>query len=222
MGTCCSMCLAVALLGVDAGWQPLADGGLEYIIRLTPLNVESLRAGQDVRSDIPPNVRGVRSYRITTGTAELPRQQASDPNSPPALNRAPADSAVPSGGALTSTFKPSGPDLISATGNPLSPAPGPIPPAAPTPVTSSGANPTSAETERASPNDGNSPEIERASQSAVDQEPLKASRPLNVILLAVAAGSFAGMLYFGWVAHDYRGRYLALLEESASRGPVIP
>jgi hypothetical protein len=62
-------------LGVDVGWQPLDDGGVEYIIQLEPQALELLGNGDELRSDIPPFLRDkLTSYRIKVGTGELPRE----------------------------------------------------------------------------------------------------------------------------------------------------
>jgi hypothetical protein len=76
--------LAAASIGVDFGWQPIAGGGVEYIIQIEPELLESLASGRaDIVSEIPPFLRGVRSYRITVGTGPLPHQ-----GEPPPLQEA--------------------------------------------------------------------------------------------------------------------------------------
>ncbi len=65
--------LASATLGVDVGWQPLAGGGFEYIIQISPDDLEALKGGQDIVSEIPPELVGVKRYRITVGTGPVPR-----------------------------------------------------------------------------------------------------------------------------------------------------
>jgi len=65
--------LAAAVVGVDYGWQPRAGGGFEYIIQIEPEMLDSLSNGEDIVSDLPPYLRGVRSYRITVGSGEVPR-----------------------------------------------------------------------------------------------------------------------------------------------------
>ena len=68
-------CLAAIFSGVDVGWQPLPDGGVEYIIQISPEAVESLQSGQPIQSDIPPDVlREIRSYRVIVGHDKLPRK----------------------------------------------------------------------------------------------------------------------------------------------------
>lgn len=66
------VCCAVAAVGVDFGWQPVAGGGVEYIIQLEPQMLERLKAGEDIFSDLPPRSGNIRGYRITVGTAVLP------------------------------------------------------------------------------------------------------------------------------------------------------
>lgn len=66
-------CLAGATLGIESGWRPLPDGGTEYIIQLDPQTLETLRSGQAIQSDIPPEAGTVRSYRIVVGEGKLPR-----------------------------------------------------------------------------------------------------------------------------------------------------
>lgn len=65
--------LAAATVGIDYGWQPLNSGGFEYIIQIEPELLDSLRAGEVLRSDLPTNLRDVRSYRIQVGHAAVPR-----------------------------------------------------------------------------------------------------------------------------------------------------
>jgi len=66
--------LVAVILGIDAGWQPTPNGGLEYIIQIEPEMLDRLRAGQEIQSDIPPELRSVESYRIIVGKNKLPRK----------------------------------------------------------------------------------------------------------------------------------------------------
>jgi hypothetical protein len=72
-------CLATRLLGIDVGWQPLPEGGMEYIIQIPPQALESLRDGEIVQSDIPASVKDIRTYRILVGRQPLPRKLAAAP-----------------------------------------------------------------------------------------------------------------------------------------------
>ena len=67
-------CVAALMLGIDVGWQPSSDGGVEYLIQLQPEAIEALKAGQPLESYIPGHVKDVRAYRITIGTAKLRRE----------------------------------------------------------------------------------------------------------------------------------------------------
>ena len=73
------LCVAVAMLGIDAGWQPLPEGGVRYLIQIEPHVIDTLREGDAIESYLPPQVKGVQAYRITVGTAELPRQLPPEP-----------------------------------------------------------------------------------------------------------------------------------------------
>lgn len=65
--------VAAAATGVDVGWQPLAGGGYEYIIQIEPQALAAMEQGRDLVSDLPPQLRDVRRYRITVGTGPVPR-----------------------------------------------------------------------------------------------------------------------------------------------------
>lgn len=82
-----SLMLGGLLLGVDVGWAPLPNGGgMEYLIQLSPNDLEAIRSGEAWMTDIPLSVGEVRAYRITMGTGALPRI---DP--PPSLSLPAAD-----------------------------------------------------------------------------------------------------------------------------------
>ena len=71
---------AASLLGIDVGWQPTPDGGVEYIIQIPPQAIESLRAGEAIESDVPPEVlREMRTFRIVVGNKTLPRTLPAHP-----------------------------------------------------------------------------------------------------------------------------------------------
>lgn len=66
--------LTAATLGIDAGWQRLPDGGMEYIIQLDSRAIEALQAGEPLRSDIPAEAGEIKAYRIKFGADKLPRE----------------------------------------------------------------------------------------------------------------------------------------------------
>ncbi len=67
------VCLAAALLGVDARWPRLPDGSLQYIIQIEPQVLERLESGaiETVGSHVPPYLDNVRAYQIVIGTQKL-------------------------------------------------------------------------------------------------------------------------------------------------------
>jgi hypothetical protein len=76
------VCLSAAVLGVDFGWQPLADGGVEYIIQIEPQMLDSLQDGQSLSSALPAFGHNIRRYRIVVGTADLPHHGEPLPEAP--------------------------------------------------------------------------------------------------------------------------------------------
>ncbi len=66
--------LAACVLGIDVGWQPLPDGGVEYIIQIPPQTFEVLKPGEAVQSRVPSEVKDIRQCRVVIGRGTLPRQ----------------------------------------------------------------------------------------------------------------------------------------------------
>ncbi|MEX2114627.1 MAG: hypothetical protein WD845_15645 [Pirellulales bacterium] len=89
--------MAASTLGVEAGWQPLPEGGHEYTIQIEPSLVRLLESGNDVVSEVPSQI-DVRRFRIKLGTGELsridgpPRAAADDSLAAPAMP--PTDAAT--------------------------------------------------------------------------------------------------------------------------------
>ena len=82
----CVWLLAVSALGVEYGWQPTEEGELEYIIQIEPELLKSLADGAQIISEIHPDVRNVRRFRIQVGKGPLPREGADprvNPNAQP-------------------------------------------------------------------------------------------------------------------------------------------
>lgn len=65
--------VSLAAIGVDYGWQPLADGQLEYIVQIEPGLLDELKDGEEIVSEILPEARNVRRFRIRVGTGNVPR-----------------------------------------------------------------------------------------------------------------------------------------------------
>jgi hypothetical protein len=66
---------AVAALGVDYGWQPTADGNLEYIIQIEPELLAALEEGTPITSEIatPPDAGRITCFRVKVGSGQVPR-----------------------------------------------------------------------------------------------------------------------------------------------------
>ncbi len=59
--------LCTAVVGTDVGWQPLQEGGMEYVIQLDPQSLEALKAGEPIQCDILPGAGEVRSFKFYLG-----------------------------------------------------------------------------------------------------------------------------------------------------------
>jgi hypothetical protein len=70
------ICVAAATLGWQTGYQPLREGGMEYIIQLDEASIESLRGGQPLGSDIPSDIGEVRAFRVVIGAGAPVRKKA--------------------------------------------------------------------------------------------------------------------------------------------------
>ncbi len=68
------ICLAAVLLGVDASWPTLPDGGRQYVIQIEPQVLDRLESGdiEAVGSYVPPHIKDIRAFRITIGPQKLP------------------------------------------------------------------------------------------------------------------------------------------------------
>ncbi|MCA9247582.1 MAG: hypothetical protein KDA42_10715 [Planctomycetales bacterium] len=69
----CSLMLMATALGVNSGWQPLEEGGMEYIVQIQPELFESMRAGEVITSIVPDGVEAVRSFKVVVGDERPPR-----------------------------------------------------------------------------------------------------------------------------------------------------
>ena len=125
------ICLAALTCGVNVGWRPRSEGGMEYLIQIEPYSLDSLRAGTPIESDVPPNVKDIRSFSITVGVKTLPRESApptaiatppaapmsplATPTSPPAASTSPPPPSSSAAPALNAPAPPadvrSGPKL---------------------------------------------------------------------------------------------------------------
>jgi hypothetical protein len=189
------VCIAAVMLGIDAGWRPLPEGGVEYLIQIEPQLLETLESGDPIQSDIPPHVKNVRAYKITVGTDELPREL------PP-----PADVDSPGSTAAMPDKPPAVPKRIQPD-----PAGEPI-------IAQQAAHLEQTETTpqpESKPGKvgwGADPAHATADQQPQEEEgePDKPWLPLTLILFGLFA-SLGGNVFLGWITWDTRSRYRALL-----------
>ncbi len=74
MSTLFSILFAAAAALVDFGWQPLDEGGHEYIVQVPPEQFDLVKSSSEgFESYVPPGVTDIRRIRIVIGNAKLPR-----------------------------------------------------------------------------------------------------------------------------------------------------
>lgn len=67
--------LVVALVGITYGWQSDDNGGVEYIVQISPSELNEVQRLGEITSSIDPAVAGhVSRIRIQVGTGALPRE----------------------------------------------------------------------------------------------------------------------------------------------------
>ncbi len=217
-------CIAAVLLGVDVGWQPLPDGGVEYLIQIEPHMLETLKSGEPIASDIPTKLKDVRAYRITVGTNELPRAL------PPELPAAELPVLNPPKKDEVGSPKPSGPP--SEIGEPDLSGPMAAPPPAIQPDLHSFSAPgTLSPAPNSQPITGQpavlikAVEVEEAvAKGAEPKPPLGTetsdppggeprSKPWLLTLFGLFA-SLGGNVYLLWIAAGFRSRYYAVVRQS--------
>ena len=222
-----AFCLVTAALGVDVGWQPLPDGGMEYIIQIEPQMLEMLKSGDQLVSDIPPNLRGVRSYRITVGTEKLPREgELPEPEAPPSHEvrlPSPAQFEPPLPSPIVGAQPPmsgGSPSYFGASEIPATL----MPPADTRPLPDLGERAAAfvnQPTTEPDPLDKQEKQKEEGTaQKEAGSAEAEARKPWLPLSMALAGlfGSLGGMFYVGWVAWDYRRQYQALLARVIEAG----
>lgn len=222
------LCVAVLAFGIDAGWQPLPDGGLEYIIQIEPHLLGQLQPDTEIISDIDPEAKGVRSVRIRVGTDDLPRRALPAPagNS----RTLPEDSPVlGQTGPILDPFRLPG-HLSGRNETTRHPNQSlvPVEPrsrSAATVTSNHVPNPLSLDP-RTRPIDGQTTAYQQETPKVPPSEvlPSEVSPSGNgrgeqeippwawIATLGALAASTGAMLYLGWVAWDYRSRYRRLLD----------
>ena len=65
--------VATATMAIDIGWEPNAQGNIEYIIQIEPEAIPSMKNGTPIFYNLPAEHRGVHSFRFQVGREKLPR-----------------------------------------------------------------------------------------------------------------------------------------------------
>ncbi|MCE9556192.1 MAG: hypothetical protein K8T91_22825 [Planctomycetes bacterium] len=90
-----ALAMGTALLGIDVGWQPIEEGGLEYIVQIDPETLARMKPGDEFATGIRPVLRDVRRYRIVIGKGPLPRIALPENPASPSGSREPRPAPVP-------------------------------------------------------------------------------------------------------------------------------
>ena len=215
----CLICFAAAALGIDVGWQPLPEGGLQYLIQIRPETLDTLKAGEPIESDVPPTLRDIRGYQITVGNRTLPQQ-------PSMASLRATQTPSPHGlqfGRAQGTSIVVGPPSTSPY--PSSPAPGPFTPMprmlSPEPSgkplaeqPASFVQPSPA-TVLATPKSDAKPAAIAAADDA------QASRLWSYLAgsLVALSGSLAWNGYLLWMLREARRRYRSMLDRGGEEEP---
>lgn len=92
--------VVAASIGIDVGWQPVEDGGYEFLLQIEPEQLERLKAGEALTSDLPALPGRVVRVHWLVGNDSLPQttlpaaspQDATPSNAAAAAETPPAES----------------------------------------------------------------------------------------------------------------------------------
>ena len=199
-----------SLIGIEAGWQPLPGGGVEYVIQVDPREADLLLRERGFSSDVPSHLKDIRVCRIVIGTSSL-RQV--DPPQPSVSGARPAETFPFGSGTQGKSGRK--PWLL---GKPAEPPP-------------DAAARSKRESQRAAGDEGKGLSLfDKKSEddkrgkggktTASEDEPEQSGGswwPLTLMLALL--GSFGGNLYLGWVTWETRNRYRTLLHRRSEAEP---
>jgi hypothetical protein len=209
------------------GYQPLPEGGSEYIVHIEPGTLQSLVPGEELKSYLPLDARDVHPSRI--------RVVISNEKPPQKL---PAKPATPAGDTAKQvpTAGSSGP---AASGPVVVPPPSGKPLAAPMPPFMSGGSKSSTTIPGPLLPDPNTrridsrpagfddaphqaPKLETAPAASDISKPAEKEKPWLWLWLAILGlcASLSGNFYLGWIFSDARTQYRRLLDTSARPAPA--
>ena len=192
------LCVAAVALGIDVGWQPLPDGGMEYVVQLEPRTVDLLRSGVEIPSDIPANLKDLRRLRITVGNASLARKMPAEAVSGPAFPTVP-------GGPLSrlSPKQRASHLFLDAL----------FPPYHPVSI-----RPPEARTE-ARPRTETARPLDEMRRQPAGERPFAEQPPVAwTLTVGALIGAVAAAIFLAWIAWEYRIRYRRLLAQFLESG----
>jgi len=197
--------IAACVIGVETGWQPIEEDQLEYIIRIEPQLIEAMRGGESVVSEIPPQLRGVRRYRIVVGDADTDGRPLPRINLTPMASEPPTEDLEADGQRSKSDDSPKQAAAVDRSRKLLEPNF--------LDLVEDGVQRATAEWA--------SPKVSRelAGDEPLDSEPIVAAKPWWPLSLALVGlfVSLGGNVYLTWITLDTRGQYRKLLDKSADR-----
>ncbi|MGB4726385.1 MAG: hypothetical protein WBH86_03160 [Thermogutta sp.] len=205
--------IALAGTAVDVGWKPTPDGRIEYIIQVTPEEVQNLNIGDIIAaSDVPPGLPPIAAYRIVVGRGPLPRELpdhpsttepretiASDPrqdNDPSKVTRV----AQPAVGVF-----PADAEQLPAIPTEAGPTSGSSQPS--DTAKAEDVSPVDTATSNAAENAPDRPQPENLSNDSSSQ-----SHVLPVVAAILFALCLASVALAAWIATDYRRKYRELVK----------
>jgi hypothetical protein len=190
----------IGLLGVKVGWEVGPDRSVEYVIQLDADDLEQFRVERVIRSDVPSQMKNIRSYRIEYGMGRLPPRQDPLPKEEPSTRgsvsppsdvgrRGPPQSpwvygrGVGSGGSATPDFLMR-PEDKKAAGSKTGPS-----------------------ARGAGTADKSGKQAEGGPQGAETPQPW-----VSLVVGVALCGSLVGNLYLAWLMSETRRRYRRLVE----------
>lgn len=89
--------VVAASVGIDVGWQPVDEGGYEFLLQIEPEQLERLKAGEALTSDLPALPGRVVRVHWLVGTDPLPQISlpAADSNDAASSDATPAEETSP-------------------------------------------------------------------------------------------------------------------------------
>jgi hypothetical protein len=210
--------LAASTSAGDFGWQKRDEGGMEYLIQIPPDAVDVLRSGDPLIRDVPSDLREhLRGFRVTIGTAVLPRDEIPAPAEP--APESAAASAPPDEESSRAAPFPAVPPSFPAQ-DPLTAKAAVVPDTLPSDTGGKpiGEQPASYEQttkqppepeSEISPSDGRPPSDEPPPSE--DSPPWKLWTWASLLALSLGVN-----LYQGWIFGDLRRRHRRLLTQTSS------